>query len=67
MADCPICKGTLWVCESHPLAPWDSSIPGGCECNCGMPCECNPTGMIGPGVVEIICDVSMPERAETVH
>lgn len=48
---CEICKGVLWVCENHPDKPWDDSIEGGCECNAGMPCGCNPMGALPPGSV----------------
>jgi len=49
---CEICKGVLWVCESHPDKPWDDSA-NGCECGPGMPCICNPSGALPPGA-EII-------------
>jgi hypothetical protein len=45
--DCPICQGTLWVCENHPDKAWD--MPDGCECGAGMPCRCNPEAIHGPG------------------
>lgn len=45
VANCPICQGIGWVCESHPDKPWDRDLPNGCECNAGMPCRaCNPCG-----------------------
>jgi len=50
---CNICKGLLWVCESHPGKPWDKSEENGCECSAGMPCACNPLGGLPPDV-EII-------------
>jgi hypothetical protein len=44
---CEICFGTAWVCESHPLRPWDSGTPSDCQCGAaGMPCRC--TGFDGP-------------------
>ena len=60
---CDICKGLLWVCESHPLAPWDDSMDGGCECGPGMPCICNKAGAPPPGSV-LVCgrDISLSEN-----
>lgn len=46
---CNICSGLLWVCEDHPTKPFDDSMDGGCECNAGMPCVCNPMGALPPG------------------
>lgn len=60
MSKCRICDGFMWVCETHPDKVWDVSA-GGCECGAGMPCECNPTGAIGPAMAEIIIDLSMPD------
>ena len=45
---CDICQGLLWVCENHPLAPWDDSMDLGCECGAGMPCVCNNAGAPPP-------------------
>lgn len=56
---CKICKGALWVCESHPDAPWDTNLEGGCQCNAGMPCECNREVDNPPGF-EVIISVDEP-------
>lgn len=46
--ECKNCKGTGWVCESHPQVAWDYD---GCCGGAGMPCVwCNP------------CDKSNPPR-----
>jgi hypothetical protein len=38
---CHVCKGTYWVCESHPAMPWDGPFACGCGA-AGMPCPtCN--------------------------
>ena len=54
---CEICKGLLWVCESHPLSVWDDSEETGCECGPGAPCACNAAGAlpVGKHVVDIVC------------
>jgi hypothetical protein len=36
--DCPLCRGELWVCEAHPLTPFED-----CCGEPGIPCRCNPT------------------------
>jgi hypothetical protein len=38
---CPLCGDSGWVCESHPLEPWDG--PHACGCGApGAPCPtCN--------------------------
>lgn len=42
---CEVCFGTGFVCEDHPLRPWDSGTPADCGCGAaGMPCVC--TGLI---------------------
>lgn len=44
MPTCAACGDYGWVCERHPDRPWSRSIPGGCQCGAGMPCqECNAT------------------------
>jgi len=41
---CGTCFDVGWVCENHPLSPWDATAPRGCTCSAGMPCrECNPS------------------------
>lgn len=40
--DCPICKGTGWVCEEHPDKPWEHDGCGGA----GGRCVCNPEGVV---------------------
>ena len=37
--ECETCRDSGWVCEAHPNLPWLSER-GGCQCNAGMPCEC---------------------------
>jgi hypothetical protein len=38
---CEICMGLGWVCEEHPLRPWETGYPADCSCGApGMPCVC---------------------------
>jgi hypothetical protein len=42
MPKCATCHDVAWVCEAHPDRPWSVDVPGGCECDAGMPCPaCN--------------------------
>lgn len=42
--NCEVCLGTSWVCEDHPMRPWDTGTPADCGCGAaGRPCVC--TGM----------------------
>lgn len=47
---CPKCLDIGWVCENHPDRPWDRTLPNGCECGAGMPCECVLTDEMREGV-----------------
>lgn len=52
---CPVCMGTLWVCEDHPELPWDGE--GACGCGAaGAPCVCNPEVRLEDGFVIIAGD-----------
>lgn len=66
MGKCEICKGVLWVCESHPDSPCDDSEDGGCECGPGMPCVCNPTGAL-PDSAVVITTVSPETVKQWAH
>jgi hypothetical protein len=46
---CPICLGTLWMCENHPTKPYSDTLKGGCMCGAGQPCKCNPLAQPTPG------------------
>ncbi len=49
---CAVCKGLLWVCENHPMRPWDEKL--GCVCGAGRPCECNGLALPMPGFVSVL-------------
>lgn len=31
-AGCEVCFGKGWVCEQHPMSPWQTDTPGACGC-----------------------------------
>lgn len=37
---CEVCLGCGWVCENHPLRPFDSGTAADCICGAGQPCVC---------------------------
>ncbi len=37
-AACPLNLGERWLCEEHPLQPWEHEGCGGA----GLACVCNP-------------------------
>lgn len=45
---CSTCFDVCWVCENHPLSPWDATAPRGCTCSAGnavpgvQPIRCRP-------------------------
>jgi len=46
---CAVCFDVGWVCENHPMSPWDRTKPAGCECGAGMPCpSCFPSDVEHP-------------------
>jgi hypothetical protein len=53
--DCPICRGSGWVCEDHPGEPWEHAGCGGA----GVACQCNPGGLVQWQQVIVTTD---PER-----
>jgi len=37
-SECPLCRGSRFVCENHPRLSW----PDECSCGAGQPCPtCN--------------------------
>lgn len=44
MADCELCEGTGWVCESCGTR-WEEEDGSTC-CGAGTNCVCNPDGVV---------------------
>jgi hypothetical protein len=38
-AVCPTCRGSGWLCEEHPMQPWEHEH-GDCD-GAGVACGCN--------------------------
>lgn len=57
--NCKKCKGTGWVCESHPDVVWEDV--GGCNCGgAGSPCSCNSSGEL-PFDTIVIASIDKPD------
>jgi hypothetical protein len=60
--ECSKCHGDGWVCEAHAERAW---LDGqGCCGQPGVPCTCNPAGMMPPGFIQCVECLDPPIRPQ---